>query len=204
MNIHLFKIILYICTVRIRDGIKEQAVINATIKVVNEIGFASASISKIAREAGISVGTIYIYHKNKEDLIVSVYYVVKQKITDLLYRDFNEGKSVKENLKSLWDNTLKASDEIPNLLSYSEQFVNSPFYDLLDETQLYELAKPLIELQNQGIKEKVLKPLSFEEFIAFFIAPANFLSNRKMCVNFKMNQENREQTFELAWGTIKK
>lgn len=188
---------------RSRDEVKGKAVINATIKIVNEIGFASASIAKIAKEAGVSVGTIYIYHKNKEDLVLSVYYEVKEQITSVLYSGFNEENSVKENLKSLWENTLKAGNEIPNLLAYAEQFSNSPFNDLLDKSKLYELAKPLIDLQQKGIEEKVLKPLSFEEFIAFFIAPANFLSNQKICTAFIINSENINDSFNIAWSTIK-
>jgi len=40
--------------VRAKDEIKQEALFEATIKVVNQIGFASSSVSKIAREAGIS------------------------------------------------------------------------------------------------------------------------------------------------------
>lgn len=188
---------------RIRDINKQKAVIDATIKVINEIGFASASISKIAKEAGVSVGTIYIYYTNKEDLVVSVYYNVKQEIMNALYLNIDESKSIKANLNTLWNNTIKAGEVIPMLLSYSEQFANSPFYDLVDKTKTYEFVKPLIELQNRGIEEKVLKAMSFELFVAFFMSPAAFLSNRKLCVDFKINKKNIEDSFQIAWNTIK-
>ena len=55
---------------RTKDGIKQEALFEATVKLVNEIGFASSSVSKIAKQAGISPATIYIYYKNKEDLLV--------------------------------------------------------------------------------------------------------------------------------------
>jgi AcrR family transcriptional regulator len=188
---------------RVRDIEKQKAVIEATIKVINEIGFASASISKIAKEAGVSVGTIYIYYKNKEDLVVSVYYDVKQEITNTLYQNMDDSNSVKANLNTLWNNTIKASEVIPMFLSYSEQFANSPFYDLVDKTKLYEFAKPLIDLQIKGIEDKVLKTMTFEVFIAFFITPATFLSNRKLCAGFKINAKNIEDSFQIAWNTIK-
>ena len=65
---------------RIKDENKQEAIRQATIKLVNEIGFASCSVSKIAKEADVSPATLYIYYKNKEDLIVSTYIDIKTKI----------------------------------------------------------------------------------------------------------------------------
>ena len=63
--------IIYIRTMRTKDEFKQDALLKATIKLVNEIGFVSSSVSKIAKEAEISPATIYIYYKNKEDLLIS-------------------------------------------------------------------------------------------------------------------------------------
>ena len=78
---------------RVKDEIKQDALFEATIKVVNEIGFASSSVSKIAREAGISPATIYIYHKNKEDLLISTYVEVKKKLGQALLKGFDPSLS---------------------------------------------------------------------------------------------------------------
>ena len=69
---------------RVKDEIKQEALFEATIKVVNQIGFASSSVSKIAKEAGVSPATIYIYHKNKEDLLISSYVEIKKKLGQAL------------------------------------------------------------------------------------------------------------------------
>ena len=51
---------------RYKDEAKQNAIIEATVKLVNQIGFAATSTSKIAKEANVSSATIYIYYKNKE------------------------------------------------------------------------------------------------------------------------------------------
>lgn len=58
---------------RNKDELKQEAIIQATIKLVNKIGFVSSSVAKISKEANVSPATIYIYYKNKEDLLVSTY-----------------------------------------------------------------------------------------------------------------------------------
>ncbi|MCK4754383.1 MAG: helix-turn-helix transcriptional regulator, partial [Calditrichia bacterium] len=65
---------------RVKDEFKQDALFNATVKLVNEIGFVAASVSKIAKEANVSPATIYIYYKNKDDLLVSTYIEIKKKI----------------------------------------------------------------------------------------------------------------------------
>ncbi|MBA2320524.1 MAG: TetR/AcrR family transcriptional regulator [Deltaproteobacteria bacterium] len=46
---------------------------DAAIDVFAERGFHQARVSDIARRAGVADGTIYLYFKNKEDLLLSVF-----------------------------------------------------------------------------------------------------------------------------------
>ncbi|AGK99981.1 TetR/AcrR family transcriptional regulator [Desulfoscipio gibsoniae] len=58
-----------------RTGEKYDAIIEAAVKVIAENGYHNSQVSKIAREAGVADGTIYLYFKNKEDLLVSLFKV---------------------------------------------------------------------------------------------------------------------------------
>ena len=58
---------------RKKDFEKEQRVKQAVIKLILEEGFEGASISKIARAAGVSPATVYIYYDNKEQMLTSIY-----------------------------------------------------------------------------------------------------------------------------------
>jgi AcrR family transcriptional regulator len=189
---------------RIKDTQKQQAVIDATIKVINENGFNTASISKIAKEAGVSQATIYIYYQNKEDLVVSVYYEVKEKLTSYYQKDLDDTCSIEENLRRAWHNSLMANSLMPELFSYDQQITYSPFYNLIDSKRMDEFAKPLNAILQKGIKENVLKDLPFGLFIAFFGAPAVHISTRRMLPDFDLNQENIEETFQIAFSAVKK
>ena len=52
---------------------KREAILDAAIRVFAEKGFHSSRISDVAREAGVAEGTIYLYFKNKDDLLLSVF-----------------------------------------------------------------------------------------------------------------------------------
>jgi len=55
-----------------KKSIKRASIIQAAIEVFSKKEFKTASISEIARKAGVADGTIYQYFKNKEDLFFSI------------------------------------------------------------------------------------------------------------------------------------
>lgn len=56
-----------------RSGTESKSkIINAAIKVFSEHGYKGASMRIIAKAAGISVGGLYLYFANKEDLYLTI------------------------------------------------------------------------------------------------------------------------------------
>ena len=56
-----------------RDPSKPQQIIDAAIRVFARTGYYNSRVSDIAREAGIASGTIYLYFKTKDEILVSLF-----------------------------------------------------------------------------------------------------------------------------------
>jgi len=56
-----------------RDKPKYKQIIDAAVIVIAENGYHQAQVSKIAKQANVADGTIYLYFKNKEDILISVF-----------------------------------------------------------------------------------------------------------------------------------
>ncbi|QQK80989.1 TetR/AcrR family transcriptional regulator [Salicibibacter cibi] len=56
-----------------KNSQKYQLIIDAAVTVIADHGYHAAQVSKIAKEAGVADGTIYLYFKNKEDILVSLF-----------------------------------------------------------------------------------------------------------------------------------
>ncbi|MFE7063139.1 TetR/AcrR family transcriptional regulator [Sutcliffiella sp. NPDC057660] len=52
---------------------KYKQIIDAAVIVMAENGYHHAQVSKIAKQAGVADGTIYLYFKNKEDILISLF-----------------------------------------------------------------------------------------------------------------------------------
>src|SRR5881275_1271711 len=56
-----------------RDSDKHQQIIEAAVRVFARNGYYNSRVSDIAREAGIASGTIYLYFKTKDDILVTLF-----------------------------------------------------------------------------------------------------------------------------------
>lgn len=56
---------------------KYESILRAAIKVFAGSGYFNSKVADVAREAGVADGTVYLYFKNKDDILVSIfnYYV---------------------------------------------------------------------------------------------------------------------------------
>src|SRR5436190_7158698 len=61
---------------------KYEAILRAAIKVFARSGFFNAKVADVARQAGVADGTVYLYFKNKDDILVSIFnHVTEQALT---------------------------------------------------------------------------------------------------------------------------
>jgi len=52
---------------------KRERILRAAIRIFSQKGYFNSKISEIARLAGVADGTIYLYFKNKDDLLISLF-----------------------------------------------------------------------------------------------------------------------------------
>src|SRR3989475_2062845 len=56
-----------------RDSTKPQQIVDAAIRVFARNGYYNSRVSDIAREAGIASGTIYLYFRTKDEILVTLF-----------------------------------------------------------------------------------------------------------------------------------
>jgi TetR/AcrR family fatty acid metabolism transcriptional regulator len=54
-------------------GPKREAILRAAIDIFAERGYFNAQVADVARAAGVAAGTVYLYFKSKDDLLVSIF-----------------------------------------------------------------------------------------------------------------------------------
>lgn len=111
---------------RTRDENKEAAIREKAMEMIVEEGFDGLSMQKLAKAAGVSPATIYIYYRNREDLLNSLYNEVNNTFAEVALKKFNPELSLEEGLWVQWKNRMKFIMEYPVYFKFFEQFRNSP------------------------------------------------------------------------------
>ncbi len=195
--------IIYFRNMRIKDEYKQEALFNATIKLVNETGFVASSVAKIAKEAGISPATIYIYYKNKDDLLVSTYVEIKKNLSIAALKNFDGTRPIRDILKCIWFNMFDFITKNHDHLQFTEQFANSPYSDLVNSEEVEKYFEPMFSVIQRGIDEKIIKNVNFEMISAFIFYPILILSNSRLCKTIEMDKKNIGISYDIAWDAIK-
>lgn len=188
---------------RTRDDKKQEALYLATIKLVNEIGFAASSVAKIAKEAGVSPATLYVYFKNKEDLLVSTYVEIKLGMGAALLDAYEDTLPIHDILHKIWHKSFNYVAENRQEFQYAEQFSNSPYIELVDMNQVMETFAPVIKVVQRGIEQKIIKDVNMDIIGVFLFHPILALANPSHCKIFEPTEENIDLAFRMAWDAIR-
>ncbi|MGG1875979.1 TetR/AcrR family transcriptional regulator [Paenibacillus cisolokensis] len=187
---------------RHRDDNKVEAIFDATIQLVNEIGFADISISKIAKQANVSAATIYIYHENKEDLLLNTYLKVKGKLSEKMFEGLHEKKAVRERFESIIHNYVDFIQSNTAYFLFLEQMIHSPFPQkwCLDTTGMFE---PIYNMLEEGKQQGLFKQADVRMLIVYSIMPVVELAKEHVKNGTQFEQQQLQAAIDMSWDAIK-
>ncbi|RXJ85658.1 TetR/AcrR family transcriptional regulator [Arcobacter sp. CECT 8985] len=77
---------------------KRKSILKAAIQQFYEKGFEGSSMDTISKEANVSKATVYKHFKNKEELFLSIFNILKQRVNECFQYPYNKDKSIDEQL----------------------------------------------------------------------------------------------------------
>ena len=82
-----------------RGGDKRERILRAAVKVFAKSGFYAARVSEVAKAAGVADGTIYLYFKSKDELLVSLFEDRVEKLLSYLQKELPKLETATEKLR---------------------------------------------------------------------------------------------------------
>lgn len=204
MNVHLY---LYFI-MRTRDESKEAAIRQEAIEMIVNEGFDGLSMQKLAKAAKVSPATIYIYFKNREDLLNQIYNEVQEKFVDTSLKGFNPDLSFEAGLWVQWKNRFSFIKNYPSYFRFMEQFRNSPLIQH-NEVKLSEFKVNMKQFVMNSIKRNEMQRMEPELFWAMaygpFYALVKFHLQDKSMMNtsFKVTEAKMKQVFDMMIKAFK-
>lgn len=114
---------------RNRNTEKENLVKQKAIEFLVTKGFEGFTVNKLAKLCGISIATLYIYYKDKDDLIVQI---AREEITKMrmaILEGFDPDANFRDGLRVQWKNRYNYLMDNPTAGLFLEQLRTSSYQD---------------------------------------------------------------------------
>jgi TetR/AcrR family transcriptional repressor of multidrug resistance operon len=206
MNIHS---LIFASKMRTRDEHKEKSIRETAMKMIVEEGFDGMSMQKLAKAAGVSPATIYIYYKNREDLLAQLYMEVQRTFMEVALKGFDPDMSFEEGLWLQWKNRLRFIMKYPVHFRFHEQFRNSPLVNQECITNISEfkdnMKRFVMNAMLKGDIKRVEPEIFWAQAYGPFYALIRFHLEDKsiMSRKFKLSENIMKQTFKMVIKGLK-
>lgn len=189
---------------RTRDENKILAIREKAIDLMVEEGLEGFSIQKLAKAAGVSPATIYIYYKDREDLIVQISIELTNTLLEYSLHGFDPEMSFAEGLKVQWKNRVAHFMKYPKHVEFIEHIRYSPLYEQVRAHMITAFGAAMGTFVHNAVRNKQLNKLPFEVYWAVAFAPLYQLmkfhsqGRSHKSEHFALNNKLLMQTCELV------
>ncbi|HVU58302.1 MAG TPA: TetR/AcrR family transcriptional regulator [Puia sp.] len=194
---------------RTRDENKIEAIYREALQMIVNEGFEGLSMQKLARAAGVSPATIYIYFKDKEDLLLQLHKRETDKFFAYVLEEFDPEVDFATGLEIQWKRRAQYVLDFPDVAHFMEHFTFIPLqaksYSLRDK----RFGEIMHRFVSKAIANKELVVMPFEVYWSIAFAPLyNLVKYHKAGMNltgekFVLTDTMLKQTLALVLKALK-
>jgi len=172
-------------------------------------GLDKFTINKLAKACDISVATIYIYYKDKDDLITQVGIEEGRRMSEATLKDFDYNAGFEEGLRIQWRNRARFMMTNKTAQLFFEQLRSSSYQEQIFESIRRNFSDTLGKFMKKCIERKEINPMPIEVYWSVAFAPLynliRFHQEGKSLAGkkFKLNDKLIWQTFDLVLKALK-
>lgn len=187
-----------------RDESKIQQIFSATLQLVVKTGVAGVTMRQIAKAAGMATGTLYIYCKDKDELLNQLYVSCRASSVDAYFKGYNETAAYKKGFRIVWNNILQYRLANFDVSVFMEQCYHSPFISESTKEMNEQLFQPLYKFIERGKAEKILK--DYDTMLLLVLMMGSITGIIKY-INYhkkKTTADMIDNAFTICWDGLKK
>lgn len=141
-------------------GEKRDRILRAAVTIFSRKGFFNSKVSEIARAASVADGTIYLYFRNKDDLLISLFEEKMGEVVADVRRRIADGGNSLEKLKIFIENHMDLLEREAGLVEVLQVELRQSTKFLKDYTpvKFFEYLEIISDILEEGKREGVLRP----------------------------------------------
>jgi AcrR family transcriptional regulator len=194
---------------RLRDENKIESIFDQALSMVVQVGFDGLSMQKLAKAAGVSPATIYIYFKDRDDLLLQLHKRERDKFFMFVMEGFDPEMDFATGLTVQWKNRAKYAIDHPDRAHFLEHFTFTPLHERCRHEKNPVFKQGMKRFLEKAIANKELVNMSIEVYWSVAFSPLyNLVRFHKAGFNmagdpFVLTEEMLLQTLALVLKAVK-
>lgn len=188
---------------RTKDLNKIDKIYKASLALILKEGISGLSMAKLAKKAGVATGTLYIYFKNKEELIHKLYYKLNEETTARFMKGIGDDKDFRICIKKIWMNYLTHRIEYYEESIFMEQYYRSPYISKDTRALAENMKVPVQNVIQMGKDQGIVRKDADNEML--FLSMLGFireLADEHISNIYTLDSKKIEKAFDLSWTLL--
>lgn len=179
------------------EKVTEIKILEAAKKVFVDKGMDGARMQEIANEAGINKALLHYYFRTKAQLFDKIFSVAMESIFNPINESLENDGNLFNFIDTFVDNYLTVLSENPHLPNFILNEINKNPERMVKLVSLKLNIATLKQLIDEGIENKVIIPISIENFLVNIIGLCVFpiLAKPLISAYFFVNEKNDYHAF---------
>lgn len=190
---------------RTKDEEKERLILESALSIIAKTGLAGLRMSDLAKEAKLATGTVYIYFKDKDQLVRKLYLYLMRTTTSDLSSGIQPDDSIKSKIKKISHNYLLDSILKPQKSIFFEQYFRSPFFheteSVLNEED--QILQPIYQLVLEGQRQDIIKKVNPDLIVTIVCGMLESVAKTAVYTDKIVSDSEWELIFGIVWDAIK-
>ena len=148
------------------EELTRKAILEGAIAVVRKQGLKGLTMDRVADEAGIAKGTLYLYFKNKDELLRSVVYQCFEPLDDKMLEIAHSDLEPLEKLEQYIFTSLKDADENSRLYYdlrfYLFEITEKEYVDQTKCSGYWQGIALITQTIQEGVKKGIFREMGSE------------------------------------------
>ncbi|MGM8366360.1 TetR/AcrR family transcriptional regulator [Virgibacillus sp. W0181] len=145
---------------------KYKQIIEAAVEVIAENGYHASQVSKIAQSAGVADGTIYLYFKNKEDILISLFKEYMGQFIEKIEKSIDQKQNASDKLFTLIEMHFDQLADNHHLATVTQLELRQSKIDL--RIEINNVLKPYLQVIDSIVQEGIEEG-TFREDISRYV-----------------------------------
>ena len=194
---------------RTKDDKKAALIRAEAMKMIVAEGFDGFSMKKLAKAADLSPATLYIYFKDRDDLIYQVTVEQNELMLAATFKGFDPESPFSEGLRLQWMNRAKYCLKYPERLKFLEQSRHSPVYEKVSKAVYSRFNSEMGTFMQHAVKKNEVVDVPIEVYWSIAFAPLynlvkfHFQGTSIGGLKFKFSQKIMMETLALVLKALK-